>query len=130
SDDIAFIVLMAGTGLPGEELLVVQNAAMLRVDGADDRTIAAPSHVYERFKPSPAVMVIVPAGVDAAISVPGDSTISFLAGTVRPLTCPSASEGEESTRQEPTIAISSGFMVFPCKAFSHHERVFTLIVPL
>jgi pimeloyl-ACP methyl ester carboxylesterase len=40
SDDVAFIVLMAGTGLPGEELLVVQNAAVLRLDGAAEDTIA------------------------------------------------------------------------------------------
>ncbi len=40
SDDVAFIVLLAGPGLPGEQLLIAQNAAVLRVDGADEDTIA------------------------------------------------------------------------------------------
>jgi pimeloyl-ACP methyl ester carboxylesterase len=40
SADVAFVVMLAGTGLPGEELLVTQNAAVLRVDGAAEETIA------------------------------------------------------------------------------------------
>jgi pimeloyl-ACP methyl ester carboxylesterase len=40
SDDVAFIVMLAGTGLPGEALLVAQNAAVLRVDGAGEDTVA------------------------------------------------------------------------------------------
>ncbi|MCS7045452.1 MAG: alpha/beta fold hydrolase [Gemmataceae bacterium] len=34
SDDVAFVVLLAGTGLPGEELLYLQGQALLKANGA------------------------------------------------------------------------------------------------
>ncbi len=40
SDDIAFIVLMAGTGLTGEEILYLQAALIMKTQGVDDVKIA------------------------------------------------------------------------------------------
>ena len=40
TDDIAFIVLMAGTGLTGEEILYLQGALIARANGADEESIA------------------------------------------------------------------------------------------
>lgn len=40
SSDIAFIILMAGTGLTGEEILYLQAALIARVEGASDEAIA------------------------------------------------------------------------------------------
>lgn len=40
SRDVAFIVLLAGTGLPGDEILYLQGAAILRVGGADADKLA------------------------------------------------------------------------------------------
>ncbi|HLJ92134.1 MAG TPA: alpha/beta fold hydrolase [Gemmataceae bacterium] len=40
SHDIAFIVLLAGSGLPGEEILYLQAAALLKATGADAEEIA------------------------------------------------------------------------------------------
>src|SRR5262249_30057916 len=40
SRDVAFIVLMAGTGLPGDEILYLQAAAILKVAGADAEQLA------------------------------------------------------------------------------------------
>jgi pimeloyl-ACP methyl ester carboxylesterase len=40
SKDIAFIVLLAGTGLPGEDILYLQGAAILKVAGADAAQLA------------------------------------------------------------------------------------------
>lgn len=40
SDDIAFIVLMAGTGLTGEEILYLQAALIMKAQGVDDVKIA------------------------------------------------------------------------------------------
>lgn len=37
--DIAFIVLMAGTGLPGEEILYLQGQLVLKSVGADEKTL-------------------------------------------------------------------------------------------
>jgi pimeloyl-ACP methyl ester carboxylesterase len=39
SPDVAFIVMLAGTGLPGEEVLYLQAAALLRVAGADQKDL-------------------------------------------------------------------------------------------
>ena len=36
---IAFIVLMAGTGLPGEEILYLQGQLILKASGADEKTL-------------------------------------------------------------------------------------------
>lgn len=49
SPDIAFIVLMAGTGLPGEEILYLQGALIAKVAGADDAAIAENRKVQERI---------------------------------------------------------------------------------
>jgi len=38
---IAFIILMAGTGVPGHELLLEQTAAIMRADGASEEEIVA-----------------------------------------------------------------------------------------
>jgi len=40
STDVAFIVMMAGTGLPGDELLCLQSALIAKANGASDDTIA------------------------------------------------------------------------------------------
>lgn len=40
SKDVAFLVLLAGPGLPGDSLLLLQNAALLRAAGAGDDMIA------------------------------------------------------------------------------------------
>ena len=40
SDDVSFIVLMAGTGLTGEEILYLQGALIAKANGADEETIA------------------------------------------------------------------------------------------
>ncbi len=40
SDDIAFIVLMAGTGMTGEEILYLQAALIMKTQGVDDVKIA------------------------------------------------------------------------------------------
>ena len=39
SSDIAFIVLMAGPGIPGDSLLLLQSTAISKVSGMDDREI-------------------------------------------------------------------------------------------
>lgn len=40
SPDVAFIVLMAGPGIPGEEILYLQNDLISRAEGVDNATIA------------------------------------------------------------------------------------------
>jgi pimeloyl-ACP methyl ester carboxylesterase len=40
SKDVAFIVMMAGTGLPGEEVIHLQKGAILRAEGTDEDKIA------------------------------------------------------------------------------------------
>ncbi|AKB32065.1 hypothetical protein MSSIH_1375 [Methanosarcina siciliae HI350] len=40
SPDVAFIVLMAGPGIPGEEILYLQSDLISRVEGVDNETIA------------------------------------------------------------------------------------------
>lgn len=49
SRDIAFIVLLAGTGLPGEKILYLQGAAILKVAGADAERLALQKAVQERM---------------------------------------------------------------------------------
>jgi len=41
STDVAFIVLLAGPGLPGDEILLLQGAAIARASGAPEQAIAA-----------------------------------------------------------------------------------------
>jgi len=49
SPDIAFIVLMAGAGVPLDELLVTQNCLYAEVDGAGKQKIAFVRDWYERY---------------------------------------------------------------------------------
>jgi fermentation-respiration switch protein FrsA (DUF1100 family) len=49
SRDVAFIVLLAGTGLPGEEVLYLQGAALLKAAGADAGELARQRAVQERM---------------------------------------------------------------------------------
>jgi pimeloyl-ACP methyl ester carboxylesterase len=49
SADVAFIVLMAGPGIPGEEILYLQAAAIARVSGAAEAQIAENRKVQERM---------------------------------------------------------------------------------
>jgi pimeloyl-ACP methyl ester carboxylesterase len=49
SKDVAFIVLLAGTGLPGDEILYLQAAAILKVAGADAEMLAKQRAVQERI---------------------------------------------------------------------------------
>jgi fermentation-respiration switch protein FrsA (DUF1100 family) len=46
---VAFIVLLAGTGLPGEEVLYLQAAAILKVGGADAELLAKQKAIQERI---------------------------------------------------------------------------------
>lgn len=39
SKNVAFIVLMAGPGLPGEQILITQSAALLKADGKNDASV-------------------------------------------------------------------------------------------
>lgn len=49
SRDIAFIVLLAGTGLPGDEVLYRQGNALLKVAGADAEELARQRKLQERI---------------------------------------------------------------------------------
>lgn len=49
SKDIAFLVLMAGPGLPGEEVLYAQGALIARAQGASEEYIAAQRRLQERL---------------------------------------------------------------------------------
>jgi pimeloyl-ACP methyl ester carboxylesterase len=49
SRDVAFIVLMAGTGVTGEEILYRQGADVLKTMGVDDKAIAQHRVVLERM---------------------------------------------------------------------------------
>jgi pimeloyl-ACP methyl ester carboxylesterase len=49
SRDIAFIVLLAGTGLPGDEILYQQAAAILKLTGADAESLARQKALQERM---------------------------------------------------------------------------------
>lgn len=49
SDDIAFIVLLAGTGLPGEEILYMQGQLILKAEKASDKDLADQKRVQERI---------------------------------------------------------------------------------
>lgn len=46
SKDVAFIVLMAGTGLPGDEEILVQTDMLLKVGGASDEGIKLTRELY------------------------------------------------------------------------------------
>ena len=49
STDVAFIVMMAGPGLPGEDILYLQGAAIAKAAGAPDAAIAANRAVLEKI---------------------------------------------------------------------------------
>ncbi len=49
SPDVAFIVLMAGTGLPGEEILYLQGQAVLKAMGADEKTLKGQLEVQKQL---------------------------------------------------------------------------------
>jgi pimeloyl-ACP methyl ester carboxylesterase len=49
SKDIAFIVMLAGTALPGEDVLYTQAAAMLKVLGVDAETFARQKTLQQRI---------------------------------------------------------------------------------
>jgi pimeloyl-ACP methyl ester carboxylesterase len=49
SPDIAFIVLMAGTGLPGEEILYLQGQSILKAMGADEKALKQQLDVQKRL---------------------------------------------------------------------------------
>lgn len=49
SKDVAFIVMWAGTGLPGEEVMYQQGAAVLKATGADEKQLARQRAMQERF---------------------------------------------------------------------------------
>lgn len=55
--DVKFIVLMAGTGLPGEQVLDLQIAALMKAESIPDssvaKTLVAQKQVYEIVKSSP-----------------------------------------------------------------------------
>ena len=55
--NLAFIVLMAGPGLPGDEILLLQSGAILRASGADEQTIEwardLNSRIYDIVKNQP-----------------------------------------------------------------------------
>ncbi len=49
SKDIAFIVMMAGTGLPGSDILLMQGALIAKAGGAPDAAVAFNRKVSERL---------------------------------------------------------------------------------
>lgn len=49
SSDVAFIILMAGTGLTGEEILYLQAALIARAEGASDEAIAKNRSLQEQL---------------------------------------------------------------------------------
>lgn len=49
SSDVAFIILMAGTGLTGEEVLYLQTALIARAEGASDEAIAKNRSLQEQL---------------------------------------------------------------------------------
>jgi pimeloyl-ACP methyl ester carboxylesterase len=49
SPDVAFVVMMAGPGLTGEEILYLQAAAIMKANGASEEQIAANRTIQERI---------------------------------------------------------------------------------
>lgn len=49
SKDVAFIVMLAGTGLPGEEILYLQGAAILKAIGATAKRLAMQRELQQRM---------------------------------------------------------------------------------
>jgi pimeloyl-ACP methyl ester carboxylesterase len=49
SPDVAFIVMMAGTGLPGDELLCLQSALISKANGASDELLATTTRAQRQI---------------------------------------------------------------------------------
>ena len=49
SEDVDFIVLMAGTGIRGDSILVLQTELIMRASGSDDQTISRDLGIYRRI---------------------------------------------------------------------------------
>ncbi len=49
SRDVAFIVLMAGTGLPGDEILILQGRLIAKAMGADDKELDKQKEMQKRL---------------------------------------------------------------------------------
>ena len=49
SPDVAFIVLLAGTGLPGEEIIYLQGQAILKAMGADEKALKLQLDLQKRL---------------------------------------------------------------------------------
>ncbi len=49
SPDVAFIVLLAGTGLPGEEIMYLQGQAILKAMGADEKALKLQLDLQKRL---------------------------------------------------------------------------------
>jgi pimeloyl-ACP methyl ester carboxylesterase len=49
SSDVAFMILLAGTALPGEEILFAQGELIMRANGATDEQLAANRYVQEQI---------------------------------------------------------------------------------
>ena len=49
SSDVAFIILLAGTGLPGEEILYLQGQAILKAAGADEKSLKQELDLQKRL---------------------------------------------------------------------------------
>lgn len=64
SSDVAFIVLIAGPGLPGDETLYLQGAVLLRASGVDEAQISQNRKVQE------AIINIVKSEKDPAARIP------------------------------------------------------------
>jgi uncharacterized protein len=102
SQDIAFIVLLAGPGLPGEDTLYLQGAAILKVAGADAEELAQEKQIQERIftvlrqeKDNAAAEKKIRAALDKLISKggkSGDKTIAeavpMLEGQIRMVATP------------------------------------------
>ena len=49
SDDVDFIVLMAGTGVRGDSILMLQTKLIMRASGSDDATISRDLEIYRQI---------------------------------------------------------------------------------
>jgi fermentation-respiration switch protein FrsA (DUF1100 family) len=65
SQDVAFIVLMAGPGIPGDSTLILQSAAMRRSLGVSEEATERERALYRRL------YTLIPAGDSAAVLAVG-----------------------------------------------------------
>jgi len=84
SSDIAFIVLMAGPGLPGDQILYSQAAAMMKAGGAGDAAIDQNRRIQEEF-----INVVKsekdPAVRDSSLRAVRDKAVAALADDAKPV---------------------------------------------